>query len=115
MDTSSCDYHHTSALTSNSVQKYIYRMSKAREMKQKKQEEQDRKPGSGKIWKYQRTIPKEPVLRVSSQRDRSQRHRSSSMAELSKIISLHNLSVQNLDLNWDFEDSTCDFYTASFK
>ena len=90
-------------------------MSKAREMKQKKQEEQDSKPGSGKIWKNQRTVPREPRLRVCSQRDRSQRQRSSSMAELSKIISLHNLSVQNLDLNWDFEDSKCEVYESNSK
>ena len=75
----------------------------------------DKKPGSGKIWKNQRTIPREPRLRVLSQKGRGHNHRSSSMAELSKIISLHNLSIQNLDLNWDFDEPIHDIHSLNSK
>ena len=99
-----CDY---SVLASNSVQKYVSRMYKARENKLRAQEEQDKKPGSGKIWTNKRTIPREPKFRVASERKERSNHRSS--ASLSKMISQHNLSIQNLNLNDDlnYEEEYC--------
>ena len=40
-----------SVSTSHSVQKYLTRMHKVRESKEREQERNDRKPGSGKVWK----------------------------------------------------------------
>jgi len=87
-----------SILSSISVQKYVSRMHKAREVKIKAQEAQDKKPGSGKIWKRRITIPKEPNFRVSRPRSRDSSQKRSCHS-LSRMLNKNNISVQNLDLS----------------
>jgi hypothetical protein len=83
------------------VQKYVSRMNKAREMRSKAQKDQDKKPGSGKIWKRKITIPHEPKFRVNSTKNRDKSHGRSHVS-LSKIMSKNNISIQNIDLNQHF-------------
>lgn len=61
---------HDNILQSSSVQKYLFRMNKARHMKFMKEYQDECKPGSGKIWQNKLTVPREPRFRVSSS-DRS--------------------------------------------
>jgi hypothetical protein len=90
-------------LTSVSIQKYVARMSKVRNEKVKAKEEQDKKPGSGNLWKREVTIPHEPKFRaLSGSRPRSN-HRS--CLSMSKIMSANNISIQNIDFN----DSSNDY------
>ena len=72
-------------------------------MKEQAQKEQEKKPGSGKIWKRKITIPHEPKFRVNStkHRDKSQGR---SHVSLSKIMSKNNISIQNIDLDHHFID-----------
>lgn len=83
-------------------------MNKARQVKVKRQEELDKKPGSGKVWKHQLTVPREPRFRESSTGRNNRSHTRSSVS-LSKIMSQNNLSIQNLNFNDDinYENDYC--------
>lgn len=70
-------------------------------MRQKTQNDQEKKPGSGKIWKRKITIPQEPKFRINSTKNRDKSHGRSHVS-LSKIMSKNNISIQNIDLDQRF-------------
>lgn len=78
-------------------------MNKAREMKYKKEHENDFKPGSGNVWQNKLTVPREPRLRVSeSLRSRSVNKQAYS---LSKIISINDLHFNDESMNHPYSNA----------
>ncbi|CAI2358780.1 unnamed protein product [Moneuplotes crassus] len=88
-----------SELASVSVQKYIARMERARDLKQQPKREASKKPGSGNLWKRKSTVPKGPFLRVNSGPREKDRLQYRSCDSLSRIISQNNLSIRDIDLD----------------
>lgn len=91
---SAVNFKRNTTLENNSVQKYVLRMNKAREIRYNREHENDHKPGSGNVWKNKLTVPREPRLRVDSKKRTKSANKNS--FSLSKII-----SIKNLDLNQD--------------
>jgi hypothetical protein len=89
-------------LESSSVQKYVSRMNKARELKFMKEHENDLKPGSGNIWENKLTVPREPRLRVcSAVRNKSTNKLSMSM---SKMVSIQDLYLHDESSHDEYEN-----------